>query len=60
MKFFYELYKKTISNTNPYYADIENMKLGYNSQCDPVIRLWYDEVKCVLNVYPKELLISEI
>jgi glutathionylspermidine synthase len=36
------------------------MNLGYNNQCDPVIRLGLEEVKCVLNVYPKELLISEI
>lgn len=36
------------------------MNLGYNQQCDPNIRLGQEEVKCVLNVYPKELLISEI
>lgn len=60
MKFIVELYQKTIPNVKPIFVDILNMNLGYNQQCDPNIRLGQDVVKCVLNVYPKELLISEI
>jgi len=42
------------------FADISNMKLGYNDDCFPVLRISASEVKCVLNVYPKEWIITEI
>jgi hypothetical protein len=36
------------------------MKLGYKDDCSPVLRISASEVKCVLNVYPKEWIITEI
>ena len=41
-------------------VDINNMKLGYKDDCSPVLRVSASEVKCVLNVYPKEWIITEI
>ena len=36
------------------------MRLGYKDDCSPVIRISANEVKCLLNVYPKEWMINEI
>jgi glutathionylspermidine synthase len=36
------------------------LKLGYKDDCSPVLRISASEVKCVLNVYPKEWMITEI
>ena len=36
------------------------MRFGYNDDCSPVIRISANEVKCLLNVYPKEWIINEI
>jgi len=41
-------------------TDINNMKLGYKDDCSPVLRISASEVKCVLNVYPKEWIITVI
>ena len=40
--------------------DINNLKLGYKDDCTPVLRIFQNEVTCVLNVYPKEWIIQEI
>ena len=36
------------------------MKLGYKDSCIPALRISSSEVKCLLNVYPKEFMIKKI
>ena len=60
MAFFQKKFNSLFPRQTNLLAEINEMKLGYNDSCSPVLRISAHEVKCVLNVYPKEWMITEI
>ena len=60
MAFLYDKFNELFPGQRSLLADINNMKLGYKDDYSPVLRISATEVKCVLNVYPKEWIITEI
>ena len=60
MAFFKDRFDVAFKNQKNILSDIANMKLGYKEGCEPALRISQTEVKCVLNVYPKEFMIQEI
>lgn len=52
-------FKLLFNNLNPYLADMTQLRIQYNDQCQPIWQLLTYDISCLFNVYPKEWMVTE-
>ena len=55
-----KVFKLYASSKNVVYDNVSKVKLQYDKECNPQLRVGFKDVDCLFNVYPKEWMINEI
>ena len=55
-----KVFKLYASSKNVVYDNVSKVKLQYDKECNPQLRVGIKDVDCLFNVYPKEWMINEI
>ena len=55
-----KVFKLYASSKNVVYDTVSKVKLQYDKECNPQLRVGFKDIDCLFNVYPKEWMINEI